>query len=408
MLCAGENFFRLMSWLLVVFLLACSAKPPQDPLQGKTMQLMQTLARGASQFGEPVEPPSLESVFKLSDEQAQDFFTYLNAISNRHLMANQIIYNYLEKRLKQFNYHSDTFNATDALRENQGNCLSLALLTHSLAKLAKVDIGYQLVETEPVYQKSDNIIITSQHIRSLLYESTVENQVVLFRNSVKIDYFNSGYSRPLRSVYFNEFASMYYSNLAAEFFIKNQLNQAFWYSKKSLEIESNNPIAINMMAILFDRKGDFEAADEMYQLGLEVSREKLELLSNYHGFLLRHGRSEEAQEIKAKLDQIEDPNPFKWVSLANSAYNEGDYHKAIQLYRKAAKQADYLHEPLFGIARAEFQLGELNKAKLSLEKAIEHTHQEKVKKLYQAKYQLLTELLSKSSQPVSFSNEDDE
>jgi len=43
-------------------------------------------------------------------------------------------------------------------------------LTTALANIADVDIRYQLVDTAPVYLKESGLILSAQHVRSLLLE----------------------------------------------------------------------------------------------------------------------------------------------------------------------------------------------------------------------------------------------
>jgi len=113
--------------------------------------------------------------------------------------------------------------------------LSLAILTKSLSNLADVKISYQLVETEPVYQKEGNIIVSSQHIRTTIFKPPFsDGKIVYFPSQTTIDYFPTYNSRVLRTVDEEEFFSMYYSNKATEAILKNDFNLAYWYVKNAL------------------------------------------------------------------------------------------------------------------------------------------------------------------------------
>ena len=47
-----------------------------------------------------------------------------------------------------------------------------------------------------------------------------------------------------------------------------------------------------------------------------------------------------------------------------------NYSAAIRHYKKAAKMADYLHEPLAGIARSQYLLGNFRPARNAIKKAL--------------------------------------
>jgi len=168
--------------------------------------------------------------------------------------------------LDQFNYYSDTYTATDSLLENKGNCLSPAILTKALADLVDVEVGYQLVETAPVFKKEGNIILSSQHIRTMLFspDTSDSNGWVLFRGRIIVDYFPTYSSHILREVDEDEFTSMYYTNKAAESMLRQDNNLTYWYLNKALKLKPTHSIAINMMALLHQKVGYPDYAERLF------------------------------------------------------------------------------------------------------------------------------------------------
>ncbi len=349
----------------------------------------------SSLFSRSENIPTINQVFGLNEIQKQQFLRYFHHPDNRSTRPNMRIVDFLGDRLSNFNYHSDTLTASQALAQNRGNCLSLAILTKSLAALAEVDVNYQLVETPPVYQKANNIVLSSEHIRTKLLNPKEEaNGLIYFgRGGVLVDYFPAQGTRMLRPVDHAEFSAMYYRNIAAELIIKKQMNTAYWYLLKALELNNNDPHAINMIALIYEKSAYIKAADKLYQFGIERSEEKLDLLNNYYTFLKHQRRNKKANEINTALQKYDDPNPFKWISLANTAFNERQYDKALQFYKKSNKLAPYLHEGYAGIARTQVRLGQYSSARNSIEKAIENTHKKDTKKIYQKKFDMLSQLL---------------
>lgn len=387
---------RLPIVIIILLLTACTSNPVSEIAMVNKVPLPPPVLD--SQFGKPIKVLSLSEIFSLTQQQQDDFFSYFNKRKNNLLNPNKRIYKYLEGHLKNFNFHSDTLTAKEVLSQDLGNCLSLAILTKSLSNLADVRIAYQLVETPPIYQKEGGILLSSQHVRTVLYDPEVEKEPGIFnfwKGRITVDYFPSRGTRTLRRVEENEFYSMYYRNKAAEAMVRGDLNLAFWHLKESLALKQDDAQAINMMGIIHARKGFYEHAEKLYVYGLEYGEEKLELLNNYHDLLVKRGRLEDAKEIANQLSNYEDLNPYKWISVADAAYNAKDYSTAITYYRKALKMAEYLHEPHAGIARSQYLLGNPAAAAKEIRKALKKSHKQKTTALYQTKYEMFLKQLEK-------------
>ena len=383
--------------LLVVFLTACATQPARDSLNGLGA-LPDPPLLDNSYFGEEPSIVSVDEIFELTAEQKKNFSNYFNNFRYRRLLPNRRISRYLQDHLDQFNFYSDTLIARNALSQNLGNCLSLAIVTKALANVVNVEVGYELVSTPPIYQKEGDIILSSQHVRTLLFEpkpGEFEERQLFWRGFVRVDYFPSAGTRALRNVDEIEFYTMFYRNKAAEALTQNDHNLSFWYLKKGLELDKTDAHIINMLAVIHGRLGYPDYAEKLYLYGLKYGREKFELLHNYHILLVKQERTEEAEKIAIELGEYDDPDPYKWVSLGNVSYDGGDYTTAIHYYKKAIKMADYLHEPYEGIARAEFSRGKLNSARRAIEKAIKNAHKKETASIYQAKYDYITQLLAK-------------
>ncbi|MBV1910639.1 MAG: hypothetical protein KUG78_15155, partial [Kangiellaceae bacterium] len=263
------NFKGRQVALITLFLLisACSStpisviKPPIPPVPYLSGDV----------FGSRPQLYHIEQVFQLNSDQLADFKAFYSSHTNRHVRPNKRIYKYLLKFVKNYNYFNKTFTAEESLTRAQGNCLSLAILTTALAKVVGVETGYQLVDSAPIYQKEGNIVISSQHVRSLLFEPRqVENEeyFLMSRAGIVIDYFPSKNSRIRRKVEEPEFYAMYYRNSAADALIKHDLNRAYWLLREALALHPSDEHATNMMALVHQDKGLSKSAEKIYRHGL--------------------------------------------------------------------------------------------------------------------------------------------
>jgi len=382
---------RLIVILIILILTSCAPVMTNKTIQamGKPRLLDESVLGAAPQI------QLLDEVFSLSLNQQEDFLKSYHR--NKNLQPRHRIFTYLQEHLKSFNYYSDTLIASDSLAQNSGNCLSLAILTKSLVDLAGIGIRYEMVKTTPVFQKTNDILLSSQHVRAVLYDSPIENGTVpdTYKKSITIDYFPSEGTKTLRWIDEKEFFSLFYINKAAEALTLGKTKIAFWYLKEALNLKPSNTQAISMMGIIHNRLGYPDYAEKLYLYGLNFGKNEFELLTNYHSLLRRLGREKKAQEIALRLQQYDADNPFDWVGLGDEAYNNKNYSLAIKFYKKAASMASYLHEPYAGIARSKYMLGNPKGARNAIKKALENTHKQEVLNVYQAKYELFNKKISK-------------
>lgn len=345
-----------------------------------------------SQFGERPEMISADDIFTLTPKQRSKFRKYLAHPINKETLRHKRVSNYLRKIIKGFNYHSGTLIASESSELNQGNCLTLAILTTALSRVADVSVGYELMRTPPVYQKKGNTILSSQHIRSVLYEpgGAESGTFFLMQPVIKIDYFATNKTSVKRKVRESEFVSMYFRNKAAEAIVEHRYADAFWLAIESFKYAKDNAHATNMLALVYDRMGFPEDAEKLYKFGIERSDDKIDLLSNYHKFLLRYERLEEAYAINQKIIELDVPDPFDWLDLGDEALAEGKYREAIRFFDKVVELAPYLHHGYSGIGRAEFLRGNTVLAKRAFNKAAERAHDKDTRALYRAKLSALT------------------
>jgi len=389
----------LLSIFLPTLLLinACSLQKRAPTAAQSAIQPLVPYETG-EKFGIRPSFPTPEQVFKLSQQQINEFSAYYLSPSLQQTSSNRRIFQYLKEYEKSYRYSGKTLTAEQSLIQTEGNCLSLAILTTALAKSVGVDTGYQLVDSQPVYQKEEDIILSAQHIRSLLFEPKKSpkqqfnrGQLELGRNTLIVDYFPTQNSRIRKNISESEFVAMYYKNIAADAIINRLYDDAYWLIRESFHHSPMDEQSINMMALVHEKKGFKRLAEKLYLFGLKYAENKLDLLRNYYIFLKSQHRRIDAQRIKIQLATIEVPNPFDWINLGNTSFAQNKYREAKRYYKKAAKQAPYLHQAHFGIAKSDFKMGNIRRAKASMKLAKEKAIDQNTKSLYQKKLDALSD-----------------
>ena len=378
--------------LSVLLLTGCAGLPSSQWLAGQPGQSPgDKLVFDSTPFGEPQDVIRVEDIYRLSPAQEADFLQYFNQPVMRNIPAHERVWLYLQEITMDFGYQGETFTAEEALRRASGNCLSLAVLTTALAKLAGVETGYQLVDSTPVFESYGSVVFKAQHVRTKLLEpvSPQAGVFLLSRRGLLVDYFPQSNDRYVSNISEAEYNAMFYNNLASEAIADEDYNKAFWLLQKSLELVPDNPGSINAMAVVYRRVGQLEKAEEIFLYGIENLEDKVSLLRNYRVLLEQQGRSEEVKDINRRLALLKDPSPFDWLNAGYDAFSEGNFTEAIFFYRKAAAVAPYLHESHAGLAKAYYKIGNRKNAEREFRKALAKSQRPSTRTMYEAKLMAL-------------------
>lgn len=386
---------RILTLCILGFMLAGCATAPSgaqsnpasvDPPQPQTPIPNSGLFMAASAV------PAPDALVTLTEAQRQTFLADFHSERRRPVPQHHRIRDFLSERLHGFGYLEQSLTASEALVQHRGNCISLAALTLALAELVGVEIHFQVMNTTPVFDRESGILISSNHVRSRLYDpdfAGTPGRLTLQRPHVQIDYFPGDRMTVGESVSRNGFLAMFYRNLAADELISGGLDQAFALTRQALEMDPDHPDSLNLMAVIHRRAGDAVTADAYYQYATRIHSEHLNLLSNYESLLRQLGRSEEAAQIESRLAALDDPNPFHWLDLGERARQRGSLHLALRWYEEALARAPYLHEAYWRQAIVYEELGQRQRSIAALEKAHSLAQRPKARKSYQAKWQIL-------------------
>jgi len=324
---------------------------------------------------------------QLTESQERDFLTWFHHPARQDIKPHLRVYDYLSSLTGNFEYRGDTYTAEEAYVALQGNCLSLALLTSALAELVDIEIEFQVVNTQPVYRKIDNVIVSSSHVVTILYDPTFvvkPNQIVIQRPRVIVDYFPVRSNIRGKSLSKKAFLAMYYRNLASDFLLKHQYPDAYWHARAAIDLAPESPENINTLALIYAREGQKTQAVALYQLAVVQKITSINLLNNYIE-LIRHSNPDKASMLNEYLEQLDDPNPYNWVLLGDSAMAKGRLRKAQRMYEKALSKAHYLSDVHAKLAGVQFEFGHYEEAGIALRNAKRYAWDDEEERLYQAK-----------------------
>ncbi|MFV8818477.1 tetratricopeptide repeat protein [Haliea sp. E17] len=344
-------------------------------------------------FGPPPDIPSPDAIYQLTDAQTAAFDIWFNGSRQSRNPPYRRVADYLKHITEDFSYRGDTLLASEALAQESGNCLSLAILTTALARRAGVEIDHQLMIDAPVYQIREGVVEKGVHVRTRLSdpEWLPEQDIQLLRPpSVVIDYFPTGRERFFGNLSFGEFTGRYYRNLAVDALEAGELDRAYWYTVSALEAAPADAESLNLLAVVYRHAGMNELAEDTYRFGIANTEYPLTLLKNLRLLLLSEGRSAEAEQVAQQLSRIDDPSPMRWYALGLAALGEGDFRAAVGFLETAAELAPYSAEIQGELAKAYYFAGKRSKAKQAFARAVEAAEEPESRSLYQGKLAVLS------------------
>ncbi len=353
-------------------------------------------------FGPRPDLVSIEGIHRLTPEQEKHFYDFFNSRKELSSPAHERVVDYLEAQLENFEYSAQTYTAAESLANRSGNCLSLAILTTAIAKLANVDVGYQLADSDPVFELNGGLVVKGLHVRTILYDAEWipdEGRITLRRPGLRLDYFSTSTERFAGSLTEKQYVARYYRNLAVDAIARHEYNLAYWLTVEAIALEPLSSETFNTMAVIYRRIGKLKKSEEVYLYGIENMEKKLTLLKNYRFLLTQQNRVEEIKQVSQQIAELDDPSPFHWLRAARDSYEKGNYQEAIALYKKAVKLAPYLHEAYFGLAIANYRIGRFSSAKRYLRNALDRAYRRKTRSMYEAKLAVLTELPDRKNLP---------
>lgn len=326
-------------------------------------------------------------IFSLSPSQQQDFSVAIAKEVAKGYPKHEALSQVISSRLSNFTYYGETLTAEQAINLNKGNCMSLAIVTTAYAKFLGLNYSYREVNTLPIFEKKNDLIISSSHVKTIIYQENYDRVNFLKGggSAIVIDYFPNQDNRDGQNVKASDFMSLYYRNIAADALVEGNLTMAFNLAELAYQYDKDNIEVINLLAVIHRRAGDIEGAEAIYKAGLMLSEKSLPLMSNYIMLLEKQNRYVEADHLQELLDSLDDPNPYHWLEQAYIAQNAGNERSAIKYYQKALKNAPYLHQAYKGLYQIYQGNGQHMKAKAMLTKALEWTYEIDERKQYKYK-----------------------
>jgi len=391
---------RIIAWLpgclacLACCLAGCASVPPAADAR---------LLLHDEAFAAPADFIAAEAVLAPSPEM-QQFASRLKTQTSRLLDLRTALMDALTRpdTLRLRYDTSVTRTAAQAFEARAGNCLSLMLMTASLAKELGIQVTYQSVLTEDYFSRHDALVFASGHVNLVLRRSVRGASHVAhdIDREMTVDFLPSQDLVGQRVMAVSEAAvrAMYMNNRAAELLSDGHPASAYWWARESLLQDPGFLPGINTLGVIYLRQGQAKHAEAAFRQVLKQDPRQTSALSNIVRLLNNQGRGDEAKPLAARLAALQPDPPFLKLDQGRAALDAGEVAKARDLFLAELRQQPFQHEVHYWLAMALASLGESKRAASHLALAVEHSTTAVTHDLYAGKLERFRQALRTTRQ----------
>jgi Flp pilus assembly protein TadD len=254
--------------------------------------------------------------------------------------------------------------AGETWRNRSGDCLSLTVLTFSVARTLGMSPVMQEVQTPAVFGREGEFDVVNQHVNVLFPHVRGDLMAEAQDHEVVID-FEPDYAAPRRGVPLTEsgIVARYYNNVAVESMARGDYPGAYAHFKAAIQAEPQYISPYSNLAVLYRRVGRDEAAERLLRHAISAGGNTDVAYHELHRLLKDHGRNREAGEVERKLEARQALDPYHWIGLALADMQRDEMRGAIDKLERANDIAPTFAEVHRYLAVAYARSGKVQKAR---------------------------------------------
>ena len=372
----------LAALVATLALAGCAAVPPaaeSDPLFADHL------------FAAPSEPVDASRVFAASEAMRRYIAEEIGDLPGSKGRQQALMDALRNKAKLKLEYDAAyTRNAAEAFEARTGNCLSLVIMTASLAREMGIAVRFQSVFVEETWSRQGDLYFSIGHVNLALggrppkLGTRIDDGEQLI-----VDFLPPPDLKGLnwRIVDDRTILAMYMNNRAAESIADGRLDDAYWFAREAIRQDPAFVVAQNTLGVIYQRRGHLAQAERVLARALDLEPRNTRILTNLANVYEAQGRRGLAQALQERLARLEPDPPFAFFNRGLAAARAGDWRRARELFAKEVDRAPYYHEFHFWLAVALANLGEPEGARRHLALAMENSTTRRDHDLYAAKLQ---------------------
>ena len=338
---------------------------------------------------------SEQQIFHLDDTAKAFVASTLKPLDNKNAQMEALVKAIFDRSELNLLYQGDAnTNANDTFHFQAANCLSLSIMTYALASEAGFNAYFQEIIIPEYWTRRAGFSLLNGHINIKILAPKQADVFVLSSQSYQVDFDPQPlrYGFPKKVVSKQAVLSMFYNNKGADAFLQKEYVTAYAYFREALMVKPNFDSAWVNLGILYRLSEYFPQAEKAYQHALVINSDSLTALENLAYLYTFTGRNEEAEKILVKVGAQRNNNPYYHVNLGEQEMEQKHWHQALTHFRRALALDKGKHEVYFGLARAYYEIGELQQSERYFKQAKNKASNKHDEDKYQSKLEFLSRL----------------
>jgi Tfp pilus assembly protein PilF len=383
-------------WRLILMLTALSLSACQQMPQRTEAVATEDLLN--NQAFMPVSTPieTKEQIFALPEalikEARQDILIYA-VPRDRSLALLKFIFREQQDPLQYVN--NATLTALQTYEQREANCLSLTILSYSLARALGFKTQFQDVQIPEYWITRNGTSVLNGHVNLVVtppYMQSAAKTFVSADHNFLIDFERAGGSRerlPVRKISENDIVALFYNNKAADAMLTQQFDLAYHYLQAAADIAPGVAATWNNLAVLYRQRQMPDYAERAYLQSLKLEPEHANTMANLAILYAAMGRQQDAATLEAKVQQTRLRNPYYFVMQGNEALSQQRLADAEMAFHRSIRLQPKMSEALFGLAKVAIMQHDYAGATGYLQRARLHAPAGADRRLYDHKIEML-------------------
>ena len=384
--------------LPVIFSLGgCNSTPPQHfaGIAAKNPELL--LVDKAFPKAQHINVETKEEIFALSDEMKSVVRSSFLSERTKHNKAMKLIRHIFSDNNIGLAYQSNAnLTASETYQSKTANCMSLTIMAYAMARASGLNVIFQDVQVPEYWVRNGQYNLLTGHVNLLIpgVKSRDPNVSVVFGGAdIEIDFdpFVKKKRFPKKKVSIDTVAAMFYNNKGAQALVENDYQTAYRYFAQAVITDPNFAAGWGNLAVLYRFTDQNDLAETTYRHAISLDVKSLNTLTNLSILLTIQERYDEARRIDSLILKQRIKNPYYHVLLADEAFYEGNFERAVRHYQRAITLDNSVHEFHYRLAKVYSALGQKDSAKVALKKALRINKYPDVEQQYLAKLSVLNQ-----------------
>jgi tetratricopeptide (TPR) repeat protein len=385
--------FTVVIGLFTLVLQGCQTTLPLAEVDDPTTLFVDHAFRG------PVQTPeTMSEIFSLPENIKHDLKRVIsghNAAERKAKAVLEFMLAYADDGLLYDN--ASTKTAAETLAYGRANCLSLSILTYSMATELGMDAVFQDVQIPEYWTSEANQTWLNRHVNVRLRQKNLADNGLgfsLLGSDVIVDFdpYTSKKRFPAYQISAQRVVAMYHNNKAASAFGDGHYAQAYRYYKAAAQIDPDFAVTWSNLAILYRVHGLYDMAERSYNYSLRLDPSSTNTLSNLAFLYRKTGNIKQAQQLEARVIAKRRSNPYYYLMLGNEAFKRADWSEAVAEFRRSLNLDAQIHEAYFGLAKTYYELDNTLQASHYMEKALRTATTTQDQQRYEHKLAILNQV----------------